>query len=132
VANMIFAVVQLNNLHYMRKYISAAASVAEKDAWRDILNGVFTVQNGFNYVSDFFIDWTAFLWAIVMWNHPKYGKLFAVTGLIAAGSHFLMKLVTFPEPPSEAGLFDAGPLVSVWFAIVTVQLIRKRKWMDEW
>ena len=131
-ANMAFAVVQMNNLHYIYKYMDVAESATEKEVWRDILNGVFTVQNGFNYVADFFIDWTAFLWAIVMWNHPKFGKLFAIAGIIAAGLHFLMKLATFPEPPAEAGLFDAGPLVSIWFAIVTVQVIRKRRWMDEW
>ncbi|MDH3298556.1 MAG: hypothetical protein OEM23_05715 [Gemmatimonadota bacterium] len=131
-ANMVFAVVQLENLHYIRKYMAAAETVAEKEMWQNILNGVFTVQNGFNYVSDFFIDWTAFLWAFVMWNHPKFGKAFTLTGLAAAGLHFIMKLITFPEPPAEAGLFDAGPLVSIWFALVTVQVIRKRRWMEEW
>ncbi len=131
-ANMIFAVVQMHTLPYLYRYMNAAESAVEKDAWDAILRGVFTVQNGFNYVADFFIDWTALLWALVLWNHPKFGKPFALTGFLAAGLHFSMKLATFPEPPAEAGLFDGGPLISIWFAVVTVQVIRKRKWMEEW
>jgi hypothetical protein len=130
-ANMMFAVVQMNNLHYIFKYMRAAESPEAKEMWRNILNGVFTVQNGLNYVSDLFIDWTAFLFAVVMWSHPKFGKIFSILGFIAAGFHFVMKLITFPTPPAEAGLFDAGPMVSVWFALVTIQVIRNIKWMDE-
>lgn len=131
IANMMFAVVQMNNLFYIRRYMGAAESEAARDVWQNILNGVFTVQNGLNFVADFFIDWTALLFAIVMWSHPKFGKLFALTGFVAGGLHFGMKLYTFPEPPAEAALFDAGPLVSVWFAIVTIQIIRHISWMDE-
>ena len=129
--NMMFAVVQLNNLHYIRGYIGTAASDVERQQWGTILQGVFTVQNGLNYVADFFFDWTIFLWAILMWNHPKFGKLFTITGIIAGGLHFGMKLATFPEPPSEAGLFDAGPLIGVWYAIVSVQVLRHARWMRE-
>ena len=41
-----------------------------------------------------------------------------------------MKAITFPVPPAEAGLFDAGPLVSVWFALVIIQVGRSFQWMD--
>jgi len=130
-ANMMFAVVQMNNLHFIYKYMEKAESEAVRQTWRNILNGVFTVQNGFNYVSDFFIDWTAFMYAIVMWNHPKFGKSFSILAVIAAGFHFVMKIITFPEPPSEAGLFDAGPMVSIFFMIVVIQTMRHYKWMSE-
>jgi hypothetical protein len=129
--NMMFAVVQLNNLHYIRGYIASAASDVEREQWRLILQGVFTVQNGLNYVSDFFFDWTIFLWAILMWDHPKFGKVFTISGIIAGGLHFGMKLASFPEPPSEAGLFDAGPLIGVWYAIVSIQVLRHVKWMRQ-
>jgi len=129
--NMMFAVVQLTNLHYIRGYARAAESEAAADIWYNILNGVFTVQNGINYVMDFFLDWTAFLYAILMWNHPKFGKVFSVLSVLAVGPHFVMKLITFPEPPAEAGLFDAGPLVALWFGIVLVQVARNLGWVGD-
>jgi hypothetical protein len=128
--NMMFAVVQLNNLHTIRGFMRAAEGEAQLEIWRNILSGVFTVQNGLNYVMDFFLDWTAFMYAIVMWSHPKFGKVFSILSVLAVGPHFVMKLITFPEPPAEAGLFDAGPLVAVWFAIVLIQAGRNLKWMD--
>lgn len=131
VCNTLFSVVQMNNLHYIFNYMRAADSPAAKQAWQDILNGVFTVQNGINYAGDLFLDCTVFLYAAVMWRHPKFGKVFSILGITAAGLHFVMKAYTFPEPPSEAGLFDAGPFVSVWFGLVTLQVIRHLKWMDE-
>ncbi len=129
--NMAFSVVQLNNLHYVRRYAREAASAAEREEWQHILAGVFTVQNGLNYVADFFLDWTIFFWAFLMWRHPKFGKLFTVTGLIAGGLHFGMKLWTFPEPPAEAGLFDAGPLIGLWYAAVSIQVLRHVRWVGE-
>lgn len=128
--NMMFAVIQLNNLHYIRGFIASAAEEAEREAWRDILAGVFTVQNGLNYVADFFFDWTIFLWAIVMWDHPRFGRLFSITGVIAGGLHFGMKLATFPVPPSEAGLYDAGPLIGLWYAAVCIQVLRNVRWIE--
>lgn len=128
--HMMFAVVQMNAIHYIYKFIERAETDALKETWRNILRGVFTVQNGLNYVMDFFLDWTIFMFAIVLWNHPKFGKPFSILGLIAGGSHFVMKAVTFPEPPKEAGLFDAGPLVGIFFAIVVIQVIRHYRWLQ--
>ena len=129
--NMAFAVVQLNNLHTIRVLAREAASEAEREEWRHILQGVFTVQNGLNYVADFFFDWTIFFWAVLMWSHPKFGKIFTIAGFIAGGLHFGMKLWTFPAPPREAGLFDAGPLIGLWYAAVSIQALRHVRWVRE-
>lgn len=130
VVNMMFAVVQLENLHYIRGFIRQATSPEAEVQWRNILRGVFTVQNGLNYVSDFFLDWCVLLFAIAMWRHPKFGKAFALTGGLAGGTHFLLKAWTFPVPPSEAGLIDAGPLVSAWFTLVLIQVLLNLTWVD--
>lgn len=129
--NMMFAVVQLTNLHYIRGYMRASESEAAEEIWRNILSGVFTVQNGINYVMDFFLDWTAFMYAVLMWSHPKFGRIFSILSVLFVGPHFVMKLITFPEPPAEAGLFDAGPLVALWFAIVLIQVARNLGWIGE-
>lgn len=130
VVNMLFAVVQLENLHYLRGFIRDAPSPEAAEQWRNILQGVFTVQNGLNYVADFFLDWCVLLLATAMWRHPRFGKAFAVTGVIAGGTHFVLKAWTFPVPPSEAGLIDVGPLVSAWFTLVLVQVLLNLRWME--
>lgn len=53
----------------------------------------------------------------------------SATGFIAGGLHFGMKLITFPEPPSETGLFDAGPLIGLWYGAVCIQILRSLKWL---
>jgi hypothetical protein len=128
--NMMFAAVQLNNLVYIRGYLQAATSEAERGQWRQILNGVFTVQSGLNYVADFFFDLAIFFWAALMWRHPKFGKAFTVAGIVAGGFHFGMKLVTFPRPPAEAGLFDAGPLIGIWYAAVSISILWHLGWLE--
>lgn len=129
-ATMMFAVVQMTNVHAIFPSWRAAEG-AEREQWRHIFDAVFSVQNGINYVADFFLDWMAFCYAVVMWNHPKFGKALSILALLLVGPHFVMKAVTFPEPPAEAGLFDAGPLVSIWFALVILQVIRHLRWTNE-
>ncbi|NIR52474.1 hypothetical protein GWO43_27990 [candidate division KSB1 bacterium] len=131
VCRMMFSVVQMNNLIYIRRYMSGTETPEAKQIWQNILSGVFTVQNGLNYVMDFFLDWAILLLSIAIWRHPKLGKIFSVFGFIVGGLHFLMKAHTFPEPPAEAGLFDAGPLVSIWAAFVVIWVLRNISWMDE-
>jgi hypothetical protein len=129
--NMMFAVIQVNNLDYIGRYMRAADSPEARQMWQSILNGVFTVQNGLNFVMDFFLDVAALLFAMAMWKHPKFGKTFSLLAVLLVGPHFLMKAVSFPQPPAEAGLFDAGPLVGVWFTLVTIQIVRHLSWMED-
>lgn len=68
-ANTMFAVIQMTNLHYIFGYMRAAQDEAAREAWQSILNGVFTVQNGMNWVGDLFLDLAAFMYAMVMWRH---------------------------------------------------------------
>jgi hypothetical protein len=53
IANTMFSVVQLTNLHYIRAYMKAASTPEAKQVWQDILKGVFTVckkvRNDSNY-----------------------------------------------------------------------------------
>jgi hypothetical protein len=111
--NMMFAVVQMNNLYYLRLKIAAAESEALAGEWKRILVGVLTVQNGLNFTMDFFLDVAAFCYASILWREGALGRALALLSVLLVGPHFFMKLGTFPEPPAEAGLFDGGPLVGV-------------------
>jgi len=131
VCRMLFSVVQMTNIGYIHSYIRDAHTPEAAQSWQDIFNGVFTVQNGISYVMDFFLDWAVLLFALAMWKHPRFGKVFTITGFVAAASHLGMKAYSFPKPPAEAGLFDAGPLVALWATIVFVWVLRSLSWLDD-
>jgi hypothetical protein len=48
-------------------------------------------------------------------------------GLLIVG----LNIGTFPTPPANAGLFDPGPLMGLWYLMVTVNMARSRGWYDE-
>ena len=131
VSRMMFLVVQINNLHYIRGYRDAAEGAELKAEWTNMLKGVFTVQNGLNIVSDVFLDLGIILFSVACWNHPKLGKAVSIIGFVVAGLHFVLKAWTFPEPPAQAGLFDVGPYVALWPLLVCILILRNLKWMDK-
>jgi len=130
VSRMMFLVVQLNNVHFIRSYRDAAEGVEQQGEWTNILRGVFTVQNGLNIVSDVFLDLGIILFSVACWSHPKLGKPVALIGFLTAGLHFTFKAWTFPEAPASAGLFDVGPYVALWPALVCILILLNLKWMD--
>ena len=126
--HMSFTVVQSTNLSYIRPHIRNAVDEGSKEIWSNVLSGVFTVQNGLNYVTDFFLDSTVLLAGVMMWRHPRFGPVFTVLAFASGGLHMALKYITFPKPPASAGLFDAGPAVGIFWAVVTVKMITDMKW----
>lgn len=39
-----------------------------------------------------------------------------------------LNLGTFPTPPGNAGLLGLGPLVALWYVVVSTQMLRSRHW----
>lgn len=124
------SVVQSSNLHYIRRYTDAESSESAQQVWQNILSGVFTVQNGLNYAYDLFLDLAVLMLAIALWHHPGPGRIFAITGAAAGATHLSLKLVTYPEPPAEAGLVDVGPVLGLWFLALLVWILWRRPWAD--
>lgn len=71
----------------------------------------------------------AFAWA--MRRHPRFGWGFAGPGLAIGLLVIVMNLVPFPVPPAEAGWFDIGPLVGLWYLASTIQAWRSLSWARE-
>ena len=68
----------------------------------------------------------AFAWA--MRHHPRYGWTFAGPGLALGLLVIVLNLIPFPVPPAEAGSFDIGPLVGIWYLAATIQAWRSLAW----
>ena len=54
--------------------------------------------------------------------------LFAIPGLVLGVLVIALNLATFPTPPAEADSFDIGPLVGIWYLVVTLQSWRSLAW----
>lgn len=71
----------------------------------------------------------AFGWA--MRRHPRFGWSFAAPGLALGLLVIVLNLIPFPVPPAEAGSFDIGPLVGLWYLASTIQAWRSLPWARE-
>jgi len=99
------------------------------EAWRMGLASGNAIQLGLDIVWDIFILTGAVLLAISMYNHPRLGKIVSSFGITIGLLGLYFNLATFPVPPGEAGSFDIGPLVGLWFLVVTIMVIASLKWM---
>lgn len=71
----------------------------------------------------------AFGWS--MRDHPRFGRPYAVSGLVLGVLVLVLNLATFPIPPAEAELVDVGPAVGLWYLAVTIRAWRSLPWARE-
>ncbi len=74
-------------------------------AW-DVFGGVGTVLFGF-----------------ALWRHPRVGRVLALAGILLGGALLALNIGTFPAPPAEAGWFDIGPFVALWYVILMARVL---------
>ena len=66
-----------------------------------------------------------------MLEHPRFGRIFGWTGMTTAVLLLAFNLYTFPMPPANSELIDLGPLVGLWYLVVSLQALRSLKWARE-
>jgi hypothetical protein len=96
-----------------------------------IWHAVDAVQLGIDITFDIFYALTFILYSVLMFRHPRFGKIFSISGIILFSSVLILNLITFPHPPANKGLFDVGPFTGLWALVVIVQSLRSIKWMDQ-
>jgi hypothetical protein len=79
---------------------------------------------GLDVAWDIYIGVGTLLFAVAMFAHEWFGKIYGITGATIAVLLLFLNLWTFPTPPANAGLFDAGPLIGGWYLVVTVGAFR--------
>jgi hypothetical protein len=107
------------------------ADVSAYAAWSMGLESGNAVQLGLDIVWDIFILVATVLIAVSIYSHPRLGKVLSITGVGIGLAGLFLNLQSFPTPPGEAGSFDIGPLVGMWFLVITIQIIRNFKWLRE-
>jgi hypothetical protein len=86
------------------------------------------IQLGLDVAWDVFLALGTVLLAWNMWHHPRFGRLLAVSGSVIAIALVVANLAVFPEPPGQAGSIDLGPVIGLWYLIVTVRLALSGRW----
>jgi hypothetical protein len=92
------------------------------------LNGIWL---GLDKAFDVYIGLGTIFFAVAMWRHPRFGRVFAVTGLVIGAGFIFLNFYTFPSPPSNAGFFDPGPGIGLWYLAVTIQMTRSMRWAKD-
>jgi len=113
------------------RFIGEAPDEMTRETFRMISRGVDSTQLGLDIAFDIFISIGTFLVAMAIMTHPRFGKIFGIPGMIVSSVGLIFNLVTFPLNPGTQDLIDAGPFFGIWFTVVTIQVIRSLKWMDE-
>ena len=102
-----------------------------KETQNLVLRTVHSVQLGMDITFDIFYSLGFLLVSILMFKHPRFGKIFSIVGVLVILPMLALNLYTFPVPPADAGLFDLGPLSGLWGLAVLIQCLRSIKWMDK-
>lgn len=77
---------------------------------------------GLDVAWDLYIGAGTILFALCMFGRRGLGAWLGVPGLLIGALLLIFNLATFPKPPANAGLMDAGPLVGLWYLMVYVRL----------
>ena len=108
----------------------ALVQIAVGDLVKDVqvfhsLNGIWL---GLDKAFDAYLGLGTILFAVAMWGHARFGRAFAMTGLLIGAGLILLNFWTFPSPPANAGLIDPGPVIGLWYLAVTIQMGRSVRW----
>ncbi len=82
---------------------------------------------GLEVAWDAYIGLGTLCFALAMLRHPRFGRVFAVSGSAIAVALLTFNFYTFPTPPSIA-VVDLGPAISAWYLVVTIQMWRSLNW----
>ena len=112
--------VQLS-VHYQIQVLSLSSEFPAAFA-----STVDAVQLGLDVAWDLFISLGTLLFAFSMIRDARFGPIIGWSGILIAVTLLILNLWTFPIPPANKNLVDAGPLLGLWYLIVTVFL---GKWL---
>jgi hypothetical protein len=77
---------------------------------------------GLDVAWDLYIGTGTILFALCMFGRRGLGAWLGVPGVVIGGLLLIFNIATFPTPPANAGLVDAGPLVGLWYLAVYLRL----------
>jgi hypothetical protein len=120
-------VVQVGNNMVRVEALAAAGSDSAKEAAQLAWRAVNRVQYLIDVVWDIFICSATMLLGMVLWSHPRFGKIWGGLGTLVGFALLAFNLRTFPAGPAYAGSVDLGPLVALWVLAVFIRMMFLKK-----
>lgn len=120
-------VVQLTGQSFHQQFKAADRGSVSEEQLKWIFKEMNSVQLGMDLAWDISISVGTFFFALVIFKHPGMSKVVSVLGLIFSVLLLGFNLNYFPEPPGEVGSIDFGPFVAIWYLLLMVWLVIKRK-----
>lgn len=93
------------------------------------LKAIDNIQLSLDVNWDIYIFLGSIMFALNMFRHPKFGKIFATSGIVICLIHISLNILTFPKPPKDAGYFDIGPVFGLWGLAVYMNILIHLKWV---
>ncbi|HET7040173.1 MAG TPA: hypothetical protein VFH97_09810 [Gemmatimonadales bacterium] len=78
---------------------------------------------GLDVAWDLFGGVGTLLIAWALWYHPRFRPILPLLGVAVALLMLVLNLATFPIPPAEAGSVDVGPLVALWYVVLSIRIL---------
>ncbi len=94
----------------------------------NVSSSFIAIWLGLDVAWDAYVGVGTICFALAMWRHPRFGRIFAFLGMAIAVGLLALHLYTFPTPPQNAGLVDLGPALGLWYLVVTIQMWRSLSW----
>jgi hypothetical protein len=86
---------------------------------------------GLDVAWDAFVGFGTVCFALAMFRHSRFGRIFAISGIAVGVGLLGLHLYTFPIPPQNAHLLDLGPALGLWYLAVTIQMWRSCGWVRQ-
>lgn len=97
--------------------LAVRAAVASPD------RALTAIWLGLDVAWDLFVGAGTTLFGLALLYHPRFRPVVAGSGILVGIVLLALNIATFPTPPAEAGLFDAGPLVGLWYLLLSVRVL---------
>jgi hypothetical protein len=96
---------------------------------RSVFHTMAGIWLGLDKAFDAYLGLGTIFFAVAMWGRARFGRVFSVTGMLIGAGLILLNFWTFPSPPANAGFFDPGPVIGLWYLAVTIQMARSLAWV---
>jgi hypothetical protein len=100
----------------------ALVQIAVKDVADPPDEALRAIYWGLDVAWDLYIGAGTLCFAVVFYRSSLF-RWFSLPGMTIALLLLGLNVASFPEPPSDAGLVDVGPLVGIWYLAVTIRAV---------
>jgi hypothetical protein len=102
--------------------------IDESGKW--VWNSVNHIHYGLDVAWDVYIFLGTILFAVSIFQHPKLGKTFSITGILISLLMIITNVISFPISPAEEYI-DFGPFIGLWYFAITIKIAFSKKWIRQ-